>query len=822
MFNLLDGLLKQVQLPTAGRWATVLAASAVLLACAAWHAAGQAALPAGGGGPGSASRAADGPGAARATAQELETRYSVHVQPLLKRYCFDCHGDGRQHGSVNFDDVRGLAGLQADRDTWHSSLKQLHAHFMPPPDKPQPTADERRILTEWIGDALSWADCSAGPDPGRGTLRRLNRTEYANTLRDLFNTEFKLAGQLPADDSGYGFDNIADVLSVSPLLAEKYLAIAEQVIAEVVPPPVVQRRTVNLAGSEFTSEPERASSVVGRSARMLFSEGALTHRHMLEPGSYELRIHAWGDQAGPELPQLELRVNDRRVNGWEIKSTEVGKPQVVRVRVTADRPATQFSLHFLNDFFEPGNPNPKRRDRNLGIVRVEIDGPLPQAGAPAKVPSAAYAALFARQPAGKADERRTAEENIRRFASRAYRRPVSGDELARLMKLYDETVKQSGRWEEGVGMAATACLVSPHFLFLVERPPAATRPDQRIGRIGDFELASRLSYFLWSSMPDDTLFELAGQGLLQRDDVLAAQVRRMLADPRAEGLIENFTGQWLHLRNLDEADPGDMSAEAFEALRRDMRTEALMFIQHMLDEDRPLIELIQADYSFLNQRLAEHYGVPGVRGDRFRKVRFIDGRRGGVLTMAAILTVTSNPTRTNPVKRGQFVLEQILGTPTPPPPPEVPQLPESPAAAEQASLRERLVKHREDPACNVCHAQLDPLGFAFENYDAIGRWRDVDGRHRIDAAGELPDGSRFADAAELKRVLAARSAQVQRTLAEKLLTYALGRGLEHFDACTVDDILRVLNARGPTLHNMIQAIVASEAFRSRRIPETAR
>jgi hypothetical protein len=413
--------------------------------------------------------------------------------------------------------------------------------------------------------------------------------------------------------------------------------------------------------------------------------------------------------------------------------------------------------------------------------------------------------------------RQAAEEVLRPFVTRAFRRPVDAEELEPLVDLVDlAVVERREPFERGIQVAVAATLVSPQFLFRIERDEQP-QDDTAKRSLNDYELATRLSYFLWSSMPDSELFQLAASGRLREPRVLAAQVQRMLADPRSEALVENFAGQWLNLRNLDESSPDPDQFELFDqSLRESMRRETLEFFAAVMREDRPLTDLLNADYSYLNERLAQLYGVPGVEGDQFRRVTWPDGRRAGVLTHASILTLTSNPTRTSPVKRGKWIMENILGTPPPEPPANVPQLEESAKAAPNATLREQLELHRKDPTCASCHKQMDALGLALENYDAIGRWRDRYPQAAIDAAGKLSSGETFSGPQQLLQILGERRQQFGRCLAEKMLTYALGRGLEYYDRCAVDKIVRQLEQEEYRFQALVLGIVTSDPFLMRR------
>lgn len=602
------------------------------------------------------------------------------VRPFLKRYCLDCHTGADGEGSVQLDKYAKSPAVVEDRRTWEKVLVMLRGRRMPPDGNPRPTAGEYDAVTAWLQGVFRESDRAGPPDPGRVTIRRLNRAEYANTVRDFLGIDFNPTAEFPSDDVGYGFDNIGDVLTLPPLLMEKYLAAAEQIAAKAI----------------------------------------VEHK----PG---------------------------------------GKP--------ADYPQAHRRIFFV-------------------------------------------------APGEKLSPDSAAEQILRRLVKRAYRRPVGDQELARLVKLAAAARAQGDRFEAGVRLALEAILVSPHFLFRVELDPVP-KDAGPIRALNDHELASRLSYFLWSSMPDDELFNRAARGKLREG--LDHQVRRMLGDAKSKALVENFAGQWLQLRNLDLASPDKSRFPAFDdGLRRAMRTESEMFFAAILREDRSVLELLDADFTFVNARLARHYGLKGVEGDQFRRVSLPAGgqeavrARGGVLTQAAVLTVTSNPTRTSPVKRGKWVLENILGTPPPDPPPNVPMLRDDAKAVAGGTLRQRMEQHRKDTNCAVCHKEMDALGFALENFDAVGAWRTKDGNFPIDAAAQLSDGRSFSGPRELKAVLRGSKDQFVRCLTKKLLTYAIGRGVEPYDTPAVDRIVHAAEAGGYKFSALVLGIVHSDPFQKRR------
>jgi hypothetical protein len=768
-------------------------------------------------------------------AQKLDERFLHQVQPLMQKYCFGCHGNGKHKGDVTLDKFGGLTEIQGDRQTWEAVAEQLSSGSMPPEDKPQPSQPEIASLTGFVHDALSFRDCTGPRDPGKVTIRRLNRAEYNNTVRDLLGVDFKPAADFPADDSGYGFDNIADVLSMSPLLAEKYLYAAEQVLDRAIVTDPPKRQMYRFDGAAMTSTAGGFKS--NDSAWTLTtSNGELwLKQDIAAGGEYEIRIRAYGSLAGNELPRLALRMDGENIKGFEIKATR-DQPQVVTYSTPLRAGERRIAVAFVNEFTPQapatspagananangnrgnGNRPPQRR---LTIESITIDGPKNSAKLPIPPPTEWQRKLIFATPPRDGPEDACAKRVLQRFTTRAFRRPATDDEVNRLMKLFAASRADGDKYEKAIKTAMTAVLCSPHFLFRIEPPPASLSNTEKVYTISDFALASRLSYFLWSSMPDEDLFAAASAGKLHNPAVLEAQVRRMMADPKAAAFVENFAGQWLELRLLDDYDADPKRFPDFnKPLRTAMKQEAEQYFQSIVKEDHSVLELIDSNYTFLNERLAKFYGITDVAGEHFRRVPLkAASHRGGVLTMAGVLTVTAMPSRTSPVKRGKYILEQILGTPPPPPPPDVPALDANKKdAAESASLRQRLEAHRTDPTCASCHKRMDPLGFALENYDAIGKWRDTDGKFAIDASAVLPGGRKVDGADGLKKALLDRKDDFVRCLATKMLTYALGRGIEPYDRCTVEDICAAVKQNNYRFSAMLLGIVKSDAFQKRRV-----
>ena len=733
--------------------------------------------------------------------------YEKQIKPFTTRYCTRCHGGKERTGGIAFD-TYDKQSLTTKRLIWQKAARNLRALAMPPEGEPQPSQAEIDKIATLIDDELSRFDCNGVKDPGRVTIRRLNRTEYNNTIRDLAGVDFKPADDFPADDVGYGFDNIGDVLSMPPILLEKYLAAAEKITEAAVSVGDPSKKP----WKKFAAGDLRGGEGRG-DARGLYSSGEIsTTANFPMSGEYRLHIKAYADQAGPEKAMMAMLVDGKSIKVIEVPA-ESNEPGSYEVQIKIAAGMRRVAMSFINDYYAPNDPNPNNRDRNLYVQSLEIFGPL---NAPAGTKPALDKSIIFIRPNKPEEVRECARQVIERFATRAYRRPVKPDEVQRLISFVELAMKDGEPFDRGIQLALQAVLVSPHFLFRIELDLDPNNP-KAIRSLNDFELATRLSYFLWSTMPDAELFDLAGQGSLRKPPVLEAQVRRMLLDPKAKALVENFAGQWLHLRNLKNFTPDKRRFPDFdEPLREAMQRETELFFETVMREDRSVLEFLDADFTFVNERLAKHYGISDIKGSEFQRVTLTDRQRGGVLTQASVLAVTSNPTRTSPVKRGRWVLEQLLGAPPPPPPPGVPELKEERRSSQTGSLRERMEQHRAKPSCAACHRPMDPLGFGLENFDAVGAWRTKDGRFDIDASGELPDGKKFNGPAELKAILKAKSPDFVRCLSEKMLTYGLGRGLEYYDKCAVDSIAAAVTQDNYRFSRLIMSIVQSEPFQKRR------
>ena len=748
-------------------------------------------------------------------------RYYDAVEPILADHCFSCHGNGTKKGGVLLDAFESDTTLLSRHDLWNHVLKNVRAGLMPPANKPRPTADELKTLETWIKRDAFRLD-PAAPDPGRVTLRRLNRVEYRNTIRDLMGIDFRADEEFPADDSGYGFDNIGDVLSMSPLLLEKYLQAAETIVARAVPthPRVMPTRTVD--GTDFRGEGGSNGNYTS-----LYDPAKMARTFSIgKAGDFKVTVHLaiQGDfYSDPGRARVIFKRDDRVLIDQEF-SWENNK--------TFSFPADETLAageHTLTCEVQPLVPaSEKKTSVGLKIKGVEIEGPLDPSEW-VKTPN--YDRFFPHEDPVNSEARRTyAHELLTGFATRAFRRPVDDRTVARLVAIAEETYNQPGKsFEDGAARGMVAVLASPRFLFRVEQsqPVAA---GATVVPIDEFALAARLSYFLWSTMPDAPLIDLASRGELRSH--LTDQVQRMLADGRSDELIKNFVGQWLQARDFEhfpiqhkilfrrEKLPPKMDGEV-NALRRAMRAETEAYFGYVVREDRPILELIDSDYAFVNRILAEHYNIPDVHGREIHKVTLPPGSpRGGLLTQGGVLMVTSNPTRTSPVKRGQFILENILGTPAPPPPPDIPSLEDTirNLAGREPTTREVMEVHRQDALCASCHNRMDPLGLAFENFNALGTFRITERSQPIDATGKLVTGRTFNNATELKKILASEyRTDFYTCLTEKFLTYALGRGIDYYDVETVDAIVARLDKADGHFSALLMGVIESAPFGKRRV-----
>jgi len=783
------------------------------------------------------------------------------AREMLDRYCVTCHNTRMRVADLTLDtlDVSKVGG---DAAVWEHVVRRVRANAMPPAGRPRPDLATLHAFVAWLETELDRVSL-AQFDPGRSTIHRMNRVEYANAIRDLFDLEVDVHTLLPADDEQHGFDNIAEVLSVSPTLIERYLAAAQRISRLVVGDPLMRP----------VAETYPVNGALDQNGAMsvdlpLGSRGGVTIEHNFPvAGEYVIRVtlrkQEYGYARGLGRPhELDLRLGGARLatftvgrtwedgqlppmgyagkfdqvyDGnsfpeWERYALNADNGLEVRTMVTAGRHRVGVAFDRRSALPEGILPLPLDRSSyshgqdemqygNPAVSGIEIVGPYNPSGI-STLPSRKK--LFVCQPTGTVDKSTCASTIVSALARRAYRRPATEADVETLLEFF-ESGRTEGGFDAGIQAAVERVLVDPEFLFRLETDPLDVPPGTAY-RIGDFELASRLSFFLWSSIPDDELLELATQGKLQEPAVLDRQIRRMLSDTRSRALVDNFAGQWLQIRKLRNAVPDTATYTAFdENLREAMWQETELFLEHQIREDRPLVDMLTADHTFANERLARHYGIPNVYGPHFRRVSYPDVTRGGLLGHASILTITSYANRTSPVVRGVWLLDNLLGTPPSPPPPDVPSLPSVREGGVPRTVRERLSEHRTNAVCASCHNTIDPLGFALESYDAIGRWRATneggtpfDTGIPIDPSGTLIDGTQVHGLSGLRDVILSRQDQFVETVTEKLLTYALGRTLEHYDMPVVRQIGRQTAPDELTWSALISAIVKSSPFLMRR------
>ncbi len=758
------------------------------------------------------------------------TNGAANHQALLSQYCYGCHNPKLMSGGISLPAV-DLSNVTASSDVLEKVVRKLGSGEMPPAGLPRPDRARVDSFTRWVEGQLDQS-AAAHPDPGRPIVHRLNRAEYSNAIRDLLALDIQPGERLPVDDTGYGFDNIGDVLALSPMLIERYLSVARNVsrlaigdtsiapeIAEFRPPKSMQK--VGPRRSERVSDDLPFGSAGGLSVSYRFPVNAeYLVKFRLAPTkgfdgpqearSFELRVPV---KAGTRTIAITFpRQDGIRESQQDAESDAAPQEEPATPRMFAD--------------LRLDGARVKTWDVENGSTPVlstlTISGPYNVAGA-GDTPSRHK--IFVCEPATAKDEEPCARKILSTLARRGFRRSVTNTDVDPLMAFYRQG-RREGTFESGIGAALRALLVSPDFLFRIEHDPPGLRAGAAY-RVNDFELASRLSFFLWSSIPDDELLTLAEQGKLQDPAVLSQQVDRMLEDRRSKALVSNFAGQWLYLRNLAQVRPDPDGFPEFDtSLRHGFQRETELFFTSILRSNRPVTDLLDARYSFLNERLAEFYGIPDVYGSQFRRVSLTDPNRGGLLGQGSILTVTSYPNRTSVVQRGKWVLDNLLGSPPPPPPPNVPSLPDAPKDGAKLTMREQMEIHRANPICASCHARMDPIGFALENYDGVGKWRAKDSGKPIDASGTLPDGTRFEGLQGLRTILLTqRRNDFVSTVAQRLLTYALGRGLESSDNPAVRGIVREAtgpdpNAPAPGFQSLIHAIVNSVPFQMRRTPES--
>jgi hypothetical protein len=759
----------------------------------------------------------------------------TNAKQLLDRYCVTCHSQrqkDRGNVPIALDNVN-LSNVSADAELWEKVVRKVRAGVMPPAGSPRPDPAASRDLVSTLESQLD-ASATANPNPGRPLIHRLNRTEYANAIRDLFGLEIDAASLLPPDDSAYGFDNIADALGVSPLLQERYLAAAMKIGAL-----AVGSRHMT-PGSETYRIRQDLSQDQHIDGMPLGTTGGTRVRHNFPlDGEYVFQAKLYRTNLnivrGLDTPhEVEFTVDGQRVHLTTFggrqdlealfeKPTDTGDAVDgrMRVRVPVKAGMHDVTVAFIDSpALRPDRLQPYLRSSvdnfdwsgQPHIQTFSITGPFSVTGTG---DTDSRRRIFVCRPTTAAAEMPCAKQIISTLARRAYRRPATNEDMSRAMAFYEEG-RRTGDFESGIESAVQRILASPQFVFRVEQDPE--KSESAAYRISDVDLASRLSFFLWSSIPDDRLLTLAANGTLKQPAVFEREVRRMLADPKANALVDNFAGQWLRLRNVRNVLPNsDLFPDFDDNLRQSFRRETELFFESIVREDRSIFDLLNANYTFLNERLAKHYGVAGIYGSRFRRVTINDPARQGLLGQGSILAVTSHAERTSPVLRGKWILENILGLPVPPPPPNVPPLKESAQGERPRTMREQMSEHRANAVCASCHKVMDGIGFSLENFDAVGAWRSIEAGGPIDASGELADGTQVNGVVQLRQALTKQPELFATTFTEKLLTYALGRGVDYRDMPGVRAIVRDAGRNNYQFSALVMAIVRSTPFQMRNV-----
>jgi len=719
---------------------------------------------------------------------DVAKQWQGEIQPILETYCFDCHADGVKKGDFSFDAFGSIEAMQAKRDAWKRVRENLAYELMPPIDKDQPTSEERRKLIAWIDAAVFPVD-PKNPDPGRVTLRRLNRFEYQNTVRDLIGVvpDTQL---LPPDDSGYGFDNMADVLTLSPTHLEAYLNTASQALDRAYGKSAARTRNIN--PNDLKGSPAYEGDILN-----MYTGGRRAMRLDVKPGKYRVTFRLSGMQAG------EDKVKAKILLGAVANEVTVANNEPREFSLTAEISDEQRGLgvDYLNDFWDEAT----KADRNLLIHGISLEGPLDQQ-------SKRNALLFPERKEGVSDDQYITIV-LRNFLAHAFRRPAADAEIARYATLVKEQRKAKQNVEDAMRPAFEAAMISPQFLFREWHALYSLEKSGSVISVPELSLASRISYFLWSSSPEDSTLSMAANKQLR--PLITEEVDRMIRSPKSAALVDRFFAQWLQYQDAAFI-PIDRKLYPATAgsLRGEMVEETRLFCEDLLKNNLPVTRLIDADYTFVNESLATHYQIPNVNGDTYRKVTYTDAQRRGVLTHGSILAVTSNPNRTSPVKRGKWVLETLLDAAPPPPPPNVPSLPAANKGITSASLRAQLELHRKDPACASCHKLMDGIGFAFEAFDVDGSRRDGP---EIDTRGNLASGEMVDSPAALSKILASKRVdEFHRAFAVKMLTFALGRGLDYYDKPAVDKIVAHAAKNNYTLHSYIHATIYSFPFQNYR------
>jgi|688.fasta_scaffold24134_7 hypothetical protein len=770
--------------------------------------------------------------------------YKTLGKEFVEKYCSKCHSQDDPQAELVLTRFSDSDSILRERKIWMNVIKQVQSGSMPPKEQPSPATSESEKFVEHIKAIFDHADRNAKPAAGRVTMRRLNRFEYKNTIRDLIGVDFDPTSDFPSDDIGYGFDNIGDVLSLPPVLMERYLDAAEGILARAITPdpPAVPKRHLSSQYTEPASADVAAKLIeagyrrLDTSAKEGIETGPINTLYQWEAsGEYTFRTKLYGVSSdgqavqgvillyGNDLPNPSSDSELEAISGnfpkpakilktFEVTAKAADQAQVIEVSIPPMANRQRVMVGQLK--------KPEGQSAKLYVEHLALDGPL-------DTRPESHRRLLAVTP-GKSVQEQT-REVLGRFLRKAYRRSIAPEELEKLAQWVDQMTAAGDKWESAMQIAMQAVLCSPKFLFRVELDDQPANTQLR--KLDPFAVASRLSYFLWSSMPDDALLDSAEKGTLEQE--LPTHIARMLADPRSSALVQSFSTQWLQIQRLESFAVDTQMFPSFNAkLKSAMLRETELFFESILKENRSVLELIDSDYTFLNEPLAKHYGISDtvgnwigqsaskpdgkpIQGESFQRVFLQDRNRGGLITQASVLAVTSNPTRTSPVKRGRWILEQFLGAPPPPPPPNVPELPSKAEDVSTASLRKRMEVHRQNPACANCHAKMDPIGFALENYDAVGAFRTKDGSFDIDASGEFADGSRFAGPGDLKSIILAKREDFVRCITEKMLTYALGRGIEYYDRPTIEKIVGAMPGQEYKIQSLIREIVLSEPFLKR-------
>ena len=777
----------------------------------------------------------------------IEAAETEDYRAVLDRYCVGCHNDRLQTAGISLDDL-DVGHVATGAETWEKVVRKLRAREMPPPRRPRPDEETYIDFVEWIETKLDQASF-ANPNPGTETIHRLNRTEYTNAVRDLLALEIDGRELLPADDQSYGFDNIADVLSLSTSLLERYMLAAGKIAQLAIGDLSIRSTTATYSTSPVLMQHDRMSELHPFGTR----GGFATRHYFPVDGEYEVRItlertHGDAIKGLQNRNQLEVRLDRARVAAFEIGADgqreawnavfnltpyERDADNDLRVRIPVKAGLREVAFSFLrNSAIAEGVLEPVSaaetyhyagdRDAPMAVWNVEIEGPFNAVGSEAGLGAPSRERIFTCLPETETGESACAEQILGTIARRAFRRPITNEDASSLMTFYD-LGRAKGSFESGIEFALRAILVDPEFLFRVESDPLTATPGKPY-QISDLELASRLSFFLWSSIPDDALLGLAEREELREDGVLAEQVDRMLADPKSAALMDNFAGQWLFLRNMRSVKPDPIAFPEFDGnLREAFQRETQLWFDSQIREDRSVLEVLTSDYTYVNERLAEHYGIPDVLGNHFRRVTLFDETRRGILGHGSVLTATSYANRTSPVKRGVWVLENLLGAPPPPPPADVPGLEDSESVADPSdpasrprSVRERMERHRTDPVCASCHVRMDPLGFALESFDAIGGYRELPIEQ---TSGTLPNGLELTGPVSVRDMLLANREDFVVTVTEKLMTYALGRGVEYYDRPSIRRVVRSAETDDYRWSSLILGIVESSPFQMRKAQE---